>query len=184
MQYSLTRIGEPADFITLNEAKAHLRVDFPDEDVLIASLIKSVTSVLDGKDGLCGFALSIQTWKYAFYSTCWEKEIPLNPVSTITEIKYYDVSNILQTANLSDFLLFSGQNWAKVRPIQGKAWPGIYYRPDALQISFTAGSGIIPPMIKHAALVLLSYFYENREAKTEIPQAVYSLVNQVRQGWF
>lgn len=48
--------------VTLTEAKAHLRVDFDDDDTLIASLVNAATDYLDGWDGILARCLVTQTW--------------------------------------------------------------------------------------------------------------------------
>jgi hypothetical protein len=66
---ALTRITAPAaPVITLEEARAHLRIDacgsppeHPD-DALIESMVAIATSELDGADGWLGRALVDQTW--------------------------------------------------------------------------------------------------------------------------
>jgi uncharacterized phiE125 gp8 family phage protein len=49
--------------VSLAEAKAHLRVDFDDEDALISGLIDAATQHLDGWSGVLGRALMPQTWE-------------------------------------------------------------------------------------------------------------------------
>lgn len=62
---ALKLVKPPAtDPVTLDEAKAHLRVDFTDDDELIGLYIKAATQFVDGPRGFLGRALIDQTWDY------------------------------------------------------------------------------------------------------------------------
>ena len=51
-----------ADVVSLDDMKAHLRVDHSDEDALIASLTAAAVAHLDGYSGILGRAIMPQTW--------------------------------------------------------------------------------------------------------------------------
>lgn len=58
------RVTPPAEPpVSLEEAKAHLRVDFGDDDLYVAGLIEAATAHLDGWSGILGRALVTQTWR-------------------------------------------------------------------------------------------------------------------------
>lgn len=48
--------------VTLAEAKAHLRVDFDEDDALIGAILNAATEYLDGWDGILSRCLVTQTW--------------------------------------------------------------------------------------------------------------------------
>lgn len=57
------RIIAPAELpVMLSDAKAHLRVDFDDDDFLIGSMVNAATDYLDGWNGILGRCLVTQTW--------------------------------------------------------------------------------------------------------------------------
>lgn len=178
-----------APLVSLEEAKAHCRVDHSDDDELIKGLVNDVTDWLDGYGGVLERALINQTWRT--YLSCWPPckiRFPLAPVSTIISVKYFDANNAeqtLQTMNyweapledpLSPFLAFK----------PNASLPTLYERLDAIAVDFIAGFGgdatSVPAKIIRAAKLLIGHYYENREASivgtsvAEQPLGVASLI--------
>lgn len=189
--HTLEQTTQPSDLLTLADAKLHLRVDHNDDDTLIQTLIKVAGSTLDNETGLCGYALNSQRWKYIFDGvTGLINEgvyLPITPSVSLYEIKYYNASNTLVTANLNDWELIANNSWALVRRINGQYLPDMYDRWDALSIEWTAGHGA-SEAVKHAARLMIGHWYENREAVTanqnyEMPMAASTLINLERRGW-
>ena len=61
---SLILITAPGRYpVTLEETKAHLRVETDDDDAYLDSLIEMATACLDGASGLLGRCLVQQTWE-------------------------------------------------------------------------------------------------------------------------
>lgn len=184
---ALTRTAAPAELITLIEAKAHLNISHADDDTLITSLIAAALDVLDGNTGEVGKALVTQTWEWKTSGVSDCVELPVKPVQSITSITYYDTDNVSQTATVSDYELDEGY----LRPKTGKSWPATYPRFDAVTITFVAGYGDaddVPAGIKHAGLLLIGHYYENREDvgrgnPVSIPRGVSALVSRHKSGW-
>ena len=79
MYKSLRLVSPPTlPVVTLDEVKAHLRVDFEDEDSLIQGYIDAAVAYLDGADGVLGRALSPQTWEVTYSGSIGD--LPLAPV--------------------------------------------------------------------------------------------------------
>ena len=191
--YVLKRITAPADLLTLVEAKQHLRVDHSDEDTLITALISSVSDALDGPDGKCGHALVPQNWRMLTTGTTSDGLVwlPICPAASLVQIQYYDKANVLQTANINNYDLIAGDEWAYIVP-KSNVWPAFYGRYDALQVTWTAGYGAIsavPMSIIAAAKLMLGHLYSNREAVVtsmtvnELPMAVEALLGLTRRGF-
>lgn len=183
----LERIAEPQTFITLVEAKAHCRVDHNDEDVVITNLINVACSALDGEGGLCGFPISEQSWRKTFYPFLHMNEYALEIetpwVKSVESIKYYNEANTLITANLADWEIVINKEELNIWPRSG-VWPSMFSRWDAFSVEYKTGIAVIPAEIKHAGLLLIGSFYDNRDdGNFEIPKAVHSLVNLKRKGW-
>lgn len=193
--YLLTRTADPGDTpISLDEAKAHLRIQQDAEDSLIASLIQAVTDYFDVPNGVIGKALYTQTWALSVPNVDERFRIvlPITPVQSVSTITYYDGSNVQQSLTVGDFHLYGNEDWAYLYPKDGISWPGVFSREDAITVTFVAGFGAaaaVPQGIKQAMLLLLSHWYENRSSSIvgtsaqEMPTSVQSLVNLYRKGW-
>lgn len=72
-----------ADVVTLADMKAYLRVDYDDEDALIAQLIAAAVAYLDGWGGILGRCIMPQTW--AFDATAGDVESPMPDVTAATQ---------------------------------------------------------------------------------------------------
>lgn len=178
--------------ISLAEAKEHLRVTHADEDTLIGALINAAVSHFDG-EGELGRAMITQTWAQWVNQAPGYVRLDVTPFQALTAVEYYDTDNALQAATLSDFETWLDGDFVLAKPRKGFTWPNAYSRPDAIKISYTAGFGDastdVPQAIKHALLLTVAHWYENREAVTEgsfveLPLAVNALIGNQRVGWY
>lgn len=177
--------------VTLAEAKAHLRVDTSDEDVLIQTLIDTATQHIDGKDGWLNRALKPQTYEL-FYDRfpCGPLAIPMRPLIEVLNVKYDDEDGFEQTVDPADYEvdLVSDPGW--VVPIAGLIWPDTLDAINVVRVRFIAGypdvSGditTVPTPIRHAILMMVADLYEHREsvspdglAAVPIPASVKALL--------
>ncbi|WP_406871618.1 head-tail connector protein [Aminobacter sp. P9b] len=182
------RTAAPASTpISVAEAKSHLRIDISDDDGLIEAYIAAAVDHLDGWSGILGRALVTQSWRQDFAGFGCLR-LPLGPVASITEIKYFDDDNVQQTlantvyTHLSDAL----GTYVALKPDQ--VWPSSYSRPDAVSITYAAGSAAadVPPALKAAIFLMVGNWYANREtttetAMTELPIGAYALMSPYRR---
>jgi uncharacterized phiE125 gp8 family phage protein len=185
----LVRVSAPADIVTLAEAKAHLEYIDTDRDTYIAALIDAATEMLDGPEGMVGKALGEQVWTYSLRYTPADKiDIPAAPVKALQEVTYYDVAGDEQEINVNQFRLVANEDWAYLEPVDGFVWPALFDRADAVTFRLQLGMDAVPVGIKHAALMMIANWFENREAVADkamlpVPFAVESLINRWRIGW-
>jgi uncharacterized phiE125 gp8 family phage protein len=189
----LTRTVAPAALMSVADAKAHCRIDTSADDSYVDALIQVATDRLDGPSGITGRALVTQTWTVSVREP-GERDrlyIPLTPVQSITSISYYDGNGDVQAATVADFNFVNGRNWAYLEPLAGRSWPSTQDRPDAITVTFVAGFGAaadVPANLVHAARLLVSHYYENREQGVDrrmydIPEGVHALVSTHKAGW-
>jgi phage conserved hypothetical protein, phiE125 gp8 family len=160
--------------ITLTEAKAHLRVDFSDDDDLISGLIKTAREYAEGYQNR---ALCTQTWE--LWLDSWPSEsyikIPLPPLQSITSIKYYDSTNTEATMADTDYQVDVKSEPGRVALAYSESWPAATLRPiNGICITFNAGygnAGDVPQRMKQAMLLLVGHWYEHREATLTGPAA-------------
>lgn len=192
--YLLKRtIAPSASVVTVATAKAHLRVDDDDSDTYISSLIEVASDVVGE---MAGKALINQTWQLQIGMTTGRSPVylPNAPVSSITSIAYFDTDDQSQSEDTADYTLTGDNDTAWLVPAGTRVWPSMYDRPDALTVTYVAGYGAspdkVPANLRHAALMLVGHWFENREAANhpaalvkEIPFAVQALIDQSRVGW-
>lgn len=182
--------------ITLVEAKAHLRVDFSDEDDYIDTLITSARRYCEA---YCNRVFITQTWRQNENSWSNPIELKVNPVISVTSLKYYDSNEAQQTitdtsANMQKDL---NSDVAKIYEGLTNTFPAIGSTINPIEIITVCGYGAasaVPDDIKHAIKFMVSYFYENREgvnvplnsAASDIkpPTAVKSLLTRYRVNVF
>lgn len=175
--FTLTRITAPAAApVTLAEAKAQVRVDHDDEDLLIQHYIDAATAWLDGRAGILGRCLVTQSWQMDLEAITSPILLPF-PDSEIDSAVFTDAAggDIAYDPGLQDQRLL-------LRPLAG------FGRPAA--ITFIAGYGApadVPAAIRQAMLLLIGHWYENREAvslgasPSALPMAVDALLALYRR---
>ena len=94
--------------------------------------------------------------------------MPKAPISSVSHIKYYDSDNALQTWADTNYNLIKPENQKGfVELVDGKDFPSIYTRGDAIKITFVSGYGSsasdVPEPIKQAVLLIIGSLYEKRE---------------------
>lgn len=153
--------------VSLAEAKAHLRVDFDDDDTLISALIDSVTAHLDGRDGVLGRALVTQTWRADFDGFASRIDLPLHPVASIVSVTYVDGAGATQTLSTTIYGFGQDSLGGYIYLKADQTWPDVADRPDAVSVTFIAGVAADDPAlagIRAAMLMMIGDLYENRES--------------------
>lgn len=186
---ALKLVAAPANYpVTLDQAKAHLRVDFADDDDLISSLIDTATTYCDGPKGFLGRALISQTWDlYLDEFPCRHGEsffrrgrinrfhhsrieIPLPPLIDVVGVFYLDGSGEEQELDASKYIVDDKGEQGMIFPVIG--WPIAQCVPNAVRVRFTAGyvddtqspqTDKVPGPIKSAMLLYMGDLYANRE---------------------
>lgn len=170
--------------VTVDEAKAHLRVDHSDEDALLASLI--ATSRLHIEAAL-DIALITQSWSWKF--DAWPHssalELPLRPIKSVEAVRIAAQDGTLTELLPDQFVVDGGSLPSRIVATSG-AWPRPGVPALGIEIAFTAGFGIsasdVPQPIRQAMLMLVAHWYEHREpveigaVATRIPDTVSALL--------
>jgi uncharacterized phiE125 gp8 family phage protein len=192
MGYQL--IVPPAVYpVTLAEAKAQCRVDHDDEDAFIQRLIAAATGHFDARSGVLGRCLISQTWEMVLDEfPAGALELPLGPVQSVVSVEYDDPSGVAQTVAASTYTVDTTSLSAWVVP--DGSWPPTLDNINAVRVRFVSGYGstpaAVPDAIRHAILMLIGHWYENREAvapgspSAPLPMAVDALVAPYRVHGF
>jgi len=126
--------------VLLAEVKAQLRIEHPDDDLMIDRLIKTAASYTDAK-GALGHAMITQKWGQ------WVNSVPpqyvrlaMGPLIEVTAVKYYDIDGALQTDTLSNYEITGTDFTTRIGP---KSW---------VQLARDARSGRRDPHRIHSRL--------------------------------
>ena len=171
MTGAYTLISPPqTEPITLDEAKAHLRLeyDFSDDDDYITALIRAARQYTERHSSLL---LISQTWKLSLDRFPDRSRMPIEirrrPVSDVYAIEYIDEAGVKAVLPASKYKVDIDSYIARVTPIYEESWPVARCETNAVEVFFTAGfenspEGV-PAHLKQGMLLLIGHLYENRE---------------------
>lgn len=155
--------------ITVDEARAHLRIDHHDDDVLIDALVDAAVDHLDGINGVLGRALVTQSWRASYHEFPSDGMIPLPlaPVQSVTSIVYTDTAGDEQTLAVDRYYVQTDAARPFVERAEGTSWPEVAQRSAAVRVTAVYGYGDaatdVPAPIRHALLMIVADAYEYRE---------------------
>jgi len=183
----LTPAAELPLALTLEEAKAHLRLDHEEDDAhLTGVLIPAVAQVWTEY-----VKRPLMRADYLLLATGFRASLPLGAgeVVAVEKVVYLDpagaeveVESSRYTVSLYDPTALSFTFPSELPRTSG--------RPEAVQVYFSAGAAdaaAVAPLRKQALLQLLAHFYENRQAVitgtivTELPYSATWLMNLERE---
>lgn len=155
--------GPAEEPVSLADAKAFLRVDDNAEDGLIATL---ATAARLHVESVTARAMIFQSWRLVLDAWPVERTIalPVGPVHELTAVTAFDEDDEAHEISLAQFVVQAGRLMLP-REIDGA--PAL--RPRlGLEIDYVAGHGAdaaaAPADLRHACLVLVGYWFENRDA--------------------
>lgn len=158
-------VAPATDPVTIQQAKAHLRVTSDAENTLIAALVSAAVSHLDGWSGILGRCLITQTWRQDFSGFgCMRLPFP-NVASAV--VAYTDENGTSQTLAGSNYHIVSAVGGTQIILADGGSFPGTASQPDAVRVTFVAGYGIadnVPAGLKAAILLHVGHLFESRAA--------------------
>lgn len=193
-KFGLQLVSAPnSEPVSLEEAKAHLRLDFNDDDQLVLSLISAAREVVEGNLRRAVFSqtyeLTLDQFPYptgtltrtpdqrenylfpSIYFSDYAIEFPLSKVTSVDSITFVDVTGEKVTLPEAQYAFDVNTVPARIVPSNGGTWPYINsYSPGSITITFKAGewnSDTVPASVKQAMLLLLGHWYANREAVTD-----------------
>lgn len=193
MSYQIT-VQPTSEPITTAEAKAHLRVDFSDDDTYIDTLIVAARKVCEK---FCNRAFITQTWRENCNYFPAYLELSMSPVISVTSVKYYDGNEVQQTLSTSNYQVDLLSDTATIYEGISAGFPSVSSATiNPIEVIYVCGYGAasdVPDDIKHAIKLMVSHFYENREminvtlalaVQIEIPNVVKQLLANYRVRHF
>ncbi|MBL4757371.1 MAG: phage head-tail connector protein [Rhizobiales bacterium] len=171
--------------VSLSEAKAHLKIDTTDEDILVQSLL---TAARLHVETITSRVVITQTWRINLDH--WPArnilELPIGPVQSVDAIRIYDDDDIIMTIDPSRYLVDVGSVPARIAMRGFENWPDPGRILNGIEIDITAGYGLaatdVPEPLRHSILMLAAHWFENREplmgtsGQLPVPAAVSALI--------
>jgi uncharacterized phiE125 gp8 family phage protein len=158
------QLTEPAtEPLSYSDVKAYLRLNDDSEQAFVTSLITVARQIVEGQ---IWRPLISQTWAMQFdYSEIGTNIYNINkaPLLSVTDVKYYDEDDTLQTLAASQYEVDIYGSPARFRLINV---PKLKDRMNALQLNFTCGytnAAAVPSPIKQAMYLIIGHLYENRQ---------------------
>lgn len=192
---TLERIEAPAPVVSLEEAKAFLRVTDGDsavisDDVLITSLIETATAYLDGEAGYLDRAIGVQRWRYSHDGFPRAGIVlPLPPLRSVETVTCTLRSGTTVALAAPDFRVMPGGS-EPGRVLPAGMCPVLPFDVATVTVEFTAGYDPVPEPIRSAILMHVATLYENRESVTAnttftaVPFAGLDLVMPYQRAYF
>lgn len=200
MTYRIPKVivGPDEEPITLDEARAHLRVDDPEESDAIETdmLLMWMAAAREYCEEFTGLSFALRTLEIALdeFPTSTDVaglgiELPMGPVVSVLAVNWGDESD--EDLAAADFVLDTYSAQHRLMPA-ATAWPSVTADTNKVKVRYLAGygdssdsAGPIPRRAKAAILLVLGHLYRNREATTAealstLPLGVQSLLRPLR----
>lgn len=186
---ALTRTVDPTAWPVTDEAiREHCNVTDHDDDARLSEYIKAATRHIER---LSRKQLITQTWRAT--GDNWPGdiiELPKRPLQSVTSVKYYDSSDVQQTASSGLYTVDTDATPGRIVLDYGESWPTNRGHKNDIEVTFVCGYGDagsdVPDTLIHAMKMLISHWNELREATitgtiiAEVPMAVAALYHAER----
>lgn len=172
--------------LTLAEAKAFLRVETSDDDVVIGALISGARIHVEGQTRR---ALITQSWRIALDTWPHDGRLAIipAPLQALAAARVYDFEGLAHDVDLQAFVLDKGASilafapWAVPQP--GRVAAGIEFD---VTVGYGDAAVDVPEPLRQAIRLLVVHWYENRGLVTTganysaLPQTVAALIAPYR----
>ena len=161
--------------VSLAEMRKHLRDPDTAEDTLIDLQITAKRQWVEKR---LQMSLVQRTYRADLWNFADVMELPVPPLSSVTNIKYYTTDSPQVLTTLGSDIYRVDTSAGLIYRAEGESWPSWSYRHDAVQITFITGfepigspqdfAGNIPEAIKAAIKLQVGDLFENRESNTQL----------------
>ena len=162
-----------APAVTVDDAKAHLRLDTTNDDTLVSAMLVAAT---EAAEHATGRALMTQTWETALDAFPLVVKLTRVPVQAVVSVSYVDLDGAEQTLAPSAYHLTADDfDFARLTPVHGTQWPQVRGDVDGVTVTYIAGyadAASVPESIKAWIKLQVGSMYENREAETMAARVV------------
>ncbi len=151
--------------VKLDEFKLSQRIDWDDEDGLLASYLTAARKYIEG---ITNRQFVNATWRLALDCfPCWEIRFPRAPLASVSSIQYVDSDGTTQTLSSLAYQVDTYREPGLILPAYGYSWPSAREQSSAVLVLAVVGYGAsasaTPELAKRAICSLAGHWYENRE---------------------
>lgn len=162
---NFTRTVAPTDTpVDVSLLREHLRISSSDQANVLPIYLDAAVAWVETYTGRALMRATYRVTLPEFYTRTW---LPYAAPGTVTGVTYYDASNVQQTLATSVYTVPADGEPSCLMLAMGQTWPALYFRDDAVSITYTVGvtqAADVPAALRQAVLLLAGHFYENREA--------------------
>src|SRR5690554_2791638 len=163
--------------ITVEDAKAHCRIEHDAEDGLMASLISAAFRQIENRTGQAfeqveGAEMVLDSLPLGGVGI----ELQWTPVRTVNELVFLDPQGVEQTMPAAELSLDARGVYPKLYPVT--EWPQSKAQRASVKVKADIGYAELPADVRAAALLIIGHLYEHREAvvvgtiATDLPMGV------------
>lgn len=162
MNYTLTELTAPiAEPLPLSLVKSHLAIGHDDDDVKLTRDIAAAREYAEAHTGVYfgerTFLLKLSAWPDDAVV-----RLPVEPISSVDEVRYKDADAVSQIVAASDYRLWLEHSPPLLRFTTNFAYPSIDLEdPAGIEIEFTGGLSVIPERLVKALEIIIEYWYAN-----------------------
>lgn len=172
VQYGLTALFDSpvVPLLTLAEAKLHLRVDFDDDDDLIANLVDAAAEECESWCNAAFVPKAYELTLAAFPYRPWHAShtsilLPIFPLLEVTAISCIETGETEygDPIDAGDYVVVKDSRRPFIALATGKTWPSTACHPQAVKVEFRAGFEQMPPSIISAVKLRIAQLYRMRD---------------------
>lgn len=162
---SLTLVTLPqVEPVAIGEVQEQAIVPHPEDNGLILRLI---TAARQHVEQVTWRQLVTATYEWRLDRLCGALYVPRPPLQSVTSIEYVDGQGTTQTLDPSAYTVDAHSTPGRIVPAHGQSWPATRGHIDDVTVMFSAGYGggdDVPETLRHAILMLVAYWFEQRES--------------------
>ncbi len=184
-----TPIG--AEPVATSDVKHYARIDTTADDVLVAALTSAARRMVQQEQHRQLIQQTLVLWADGWPNSA-SLQMPRPPLSSVTSVQYVAAntadSTSLTTMPSSDYLVDANQTPGRISLRPTGSWPDIAAVPNAIKVTYVAGTTSIPDPTALAIKMLATHLYEHRtpvggaDARVEIPYGLQALIHAGRWG--
>lgn len=177
-------IPSASQVVTTEFVKLHTRVYHTFEDALITSWISAGTEIAQQYQHR---AYLTQTRRLILdrFPDGTEIRFPINPLLSVTSIKYYGTDDTEYTLAASSYYVDTLSEIGRISLNYATLWPTIVLRPiNGVVIEYTCGRASaddVPDSVKVAVALYCAHMFENRDSESgTVPEQFFNLLRPDR----